>query len=358
MAPSPEEQISFLLKLQRLLSEGSFVSTYKFALLLALADISVVRADESTDVLHINTGELAGRFIETYWRQVLPWVSSGPGAVRPLHQATGRDAAILTLVAAARSRYGSLATLEHDRLAMKRLRQGVARTIAVMPLWKLQTVGREKLEFLYTNVGRGNRIALRGEAIYCFRRFRDLIGDMVQTAWVRFVSDLKVNGPLLGERGDVGRYLFGADRESLERARKALLEIQEGRCFYCGRSVDAPAVDHFVPWARYPLDLAHNYVLSDARCNGDKSDRLPAYAHLQRWHERNADPALTAVFESRSLDFDLPKTMKVVGYLYGQAERVNATVWQRGRDGMVALDPAWRDLFVTSPIRPDYRLPG
>jgi hypothetical protein len=33
--PAPEEQIQFLVNLQRLLDEGSFVASYKYALLLA-----------------------------------------------------------------------------------------------------------------------------------------------------------------------------------------------------------------------------------------------------------------------------------------------------------------------------------
>jgi hypothetical protein len=41
MPPSSDEQIQFLVKLQRLLDEGLFVASYKFALLLALADLSI-----------------------------------------------------------------------------------------------------------------------------------------------------------------------------------------------------------------------------------------------------------------------------------------------------------------------------
>lgn len=41
MTPTAEEQIRFLNNLQRLLTEGGFTSTYKFALLLALSDLCV-----------------------------------------------------------------------------------------------------------------------------------------------------------------------------------------------------------------------------------------------------------------------------------------------------------------------------
>ena len=46
-------------------------------------------------------------------------------------------------------------------------------------------------------------------------------------------------------------------------------------------------MDHFVAWSRYPVDLAHNFVLADGRCNGQKRDRLPACEHLAAWTERN-----------------------------------------------------------------------
>ena len=34
--PSPEEQVRFIANIERILSEGSFVATYKYALLVAL----------------------------------------------------------------------------------------------------------------------------------------------------------------------------------------------------------------------------------------------------------------------------------------------------------------------------------
>jgi hypothetical protein len=39
--PSAEAQVAFLANIQRILSEGQFTATYKYALLLALADIAV-----------------------------------------------------------------------------------------------------------------------------------------------------------------------------------------------------------------------------------------------------------------------------------------------------------------------------
>jgi 5-methylcytosine-specific restriction endonuclease McrA len=93
----------------------------------------------------------------------------------------------------------------------------------------------------------------------------------------------------------------GQDRSESARkeARKpmrriAVREVDGNRCFYCAATLRGePVVDHFVPWARYPLDLGHNFVLADARCNGGKLDRLAAFEHLERWCTRNARPDWT-----------------------------------------------------------------
>jgi len=342
--PDPERQVQFLFNVQRLISDGSFVATYKFALLLALADLAVERGDDTTEALPLDTTDLAEKFVGQYWRQLLPWVHIGTGSAGVLHQATGSGAAILNRVAGEHERFqGSLARLRRDRRQWQTLLGDVARVIEVMPLWKLQTIGRDRLDFLYPNVGKGKSIRLHGEAVYCLRRFRDLIGDMAETAWVRFVRRLPRNQPIIGEGPDLREFLFGTDRTALRTVRDLLREVDGNRCFYCERAIGGEAaVDHFVPWSRYPLDLGHNYVLADARCNGFKLDRLPSAEHLAHWCERNAGADWTAALERQLLPHDRVRTARVAAWAYGQAERAKATVWQEGKDGLVALDRRWR----------------
>ena len=345
--PDPERQVQFLANVQRLLSDGSFVATYKFALLLSLADLAVERGDDTTESLALDTLDLAEKFVTIYWRQVLPWVHAGSGNAGVLSQARGSAAAILNHVAAAHERcQGSLARLRRDRRAWQRLVKDVGRIISVMPLWKLQTVGRDKLDFLYPNVGSGSQIRLHGEAVYCLRRFRGLIGDLAETAWARFVQRLPQNLRLIGEGLDLREFLFGSDRSALAAIRDLLREVDGNGCFYCGRAIHGePVVDHFVPWARYPLDLGHNFVLADARCNGFKLDRLSAFDHLEHWCERNAGGAWTAALDERLLPHDAARTRRVAAWAYSQAERAGATVWQEGRDGLIDLDPRWHVLL-------------
>ena len=92
-ALSSEQQIAFLTNLQRLLGEGSFVATYKYALLMALADIAVERGADDDSELLITTSQIAEKFIQYYWRQITPYLSS-----RVLQQNTGRQAGIISLV--------------------------------------------------------------------------------------------------------------------------------------------------------------------------------------------------------------------------------------------------------------------
>jgi 5-methylcytosine-specific restriction endonuclease McrA len=104
---------------------------------------------------------------------------------------------------------------------------------------------------------------------------------------VRYVRQQNLD--ILGEATDLNEFLFGSERASLAVVRPVLLDLQHGCCFYC-RNPLPPAnthVDHFIPWARYPVDLGHNFVLADDRCNVKKSERLPACEHLEAWTERN-----------------------------------------------------------------------
>jgi hypothetical protein len=91
--PTPEEQILFLRNLQRLLSEGQFTATYKFALIHALADLAVVHGDDTGAALVIETPDIAAKFVERYWQQAVRfrsavrragWSSSRTGAGKRL----------------------------------------------------------------------------------------------------------------------------------------------------------------------------------------------------------------------------------------------------------------------------------
>ena len=91
--PTASEQLDFLRSLQQLMDEGSFVASYKFALLHATADLCLVRGDVGGAELELSTSEIAEQFVRLYWPQVVPYSASAEQPV--LSQNTGRQAAIV-----------------------------------------------------------------------------------------------------------------------------------------------------------------------------------------------------------------------------------------------------------------------
>ncbi len=140
----PEEAIRFLRQFQELLAEGGFVATYKFALLQALADLSVEEPSSPDGSLRLHVEQLADKFIEYYWNQVAPF---DQGQIR---QNAGRQAKVIRLVQEYRQDVGPrLADLRASTPEWRLLRNQVANVIIEMPLWKLQKIGNETKEFLY-----------------------------------------------------------------------------------------------------------------------------------------------------------------------------------------------------------------
>src|SRR4029453_17063629 len=99
---------------------------------------------------------------------------------------------------------------------------------------------------------------------------------------------------------------------------------QDGVCFYCRRLLkDSGPVDHFIPWARYPVDLAHNFVLAHGSCNESKSNLLASVEHLENWCTRNVDQERTLVdaFSSARLLHDLTASRAVTRWAYQLADQ-------------------------------------
>src|SRR5262245_910123 len=103
--PTPEEQVQFLRNLQRLLSEGLFVASYKFALLHALADLAVLKGDDSGAPLDLATKYIAVKFVELYWRQCRPLQVGSTGMI--LQQNTGKQAAVISQIAKSQQTCGA-----------------------------------------------------------------------------------------------------------------------------------------------------------------------------------------------------------------------------------------------------------
>jgi len=190
-------------------------------------------------------------------------------------------------------------------LAFERLVRSVERTLILMPLPRLQVVGGENEALIY-RIGWGLEIERKRASVAEYQRSRGgdfdnriqflhgvgdhlvalngLLRPLVYRAWSAMVAQL--NGL---EESRLQAFLFGVDRASLAPVRPGLVDLQEGRCFYCGSRVGGRCeVDHFIPWARYPNNAVENLVVADGRCNSAKRDFLAAEGHVRHWRERNA----------------------------------------------------------------------
>jgi hypothetical protein len=349
---TPIGELAFLRKLQRLLAEGDFVATYKFALLNALADLSLEREPEADGSLRVPVSAIAEKFIEYYWPQARPYRAvDGTGFV--LVQSTGRQAAVINTIAAAQTAHATLPVARAAKLRWHTLVTRVAGTIEAMPLWKLQTVGGERDEFLYAQAEFADEaIRLLPGVPAAFRALYGLVLDAVRGAWLRQITNIAANRPLLGN-SDLASFLFGSERASLDGFRGVLRDHQDGRCLYCRKELrGAGCVDHFIAWSRYPVDLGHNLVLAHDVCNAKKRDFLAYPTHLERWQESHLERAseLAQRFDSLALAHDPARSRAIAWWAYEQGEAAGAHAWIDA-DRFVRLDASWREVLGTGGLR-------
>ena len=107
---NPEFQLAFLNKIQRLFAEGDFSASYKYALLIAIADIAVESGQDDDRPLTIPHRSLGEKFIELYWQQSAPFKGEGV-----LIQNNASQAAVISQIAQFRSKHQA-STIADSRL--------------------------------------------------------------------------------------------------------------------------------------------------------------------------------------------------------------------------------------------------
>jgi hypothetical protein len=220
---TPLGELAFLRKLQRLLAEGDFVATYKFALLNALADLSLERAPAADGSLRLPVSAIAEKFIEYYWPQARPYRAlDGAGVV--LLQNAGRQAAVINALFAAQSAHPTLPVARAVRGAW--LRQ-IANIGANRPLLG----GSDLASFLFGSERAsldGFRAVLRdhqqGRCLYCARELRGAGCVDHFIAWSRYPVDLGHNLVLAHDGCNAAKRDFLAYPAHLERWQSSHME--------------------------------------------------------------------------------------------------------------------------------------
>lgn len=193
MKPTAEEQLKFLQQLQRLFEDGGFVATYKYALLMSLADLAVESSVEDGE-LSLPMIDIAEKFAELYWPQTIPYVSGGPGTTPSvLLQNLGQQASVINHLNVLRAQ-GVASITQAKRLPAWRLAvNSIASIVSDMPVRHLQYAGRVLAPFLYGYPHPPGKIVLKPRVALMLRTFQPLIQQLARAGWVRHVRQNRRN---------------------------------------------------------------------------------------------------------------------------------------------------------------------
>jgi len=278
---SAKSQIEFLQKIQSLFEDSSFSATYKFALLITLANLAIELGDDQEQELIISSEKIANRFSELYWPLIKEYSSGRDVGI--LYQNNGTQAKMISILLDIQSQTGIdnfSDVLTHP--IWKRKLNSIITTIWDNPVFYLQ---EDKNQFIYRYSNK-EILTLTKEAHLCLRKFNGYIIQYAKNGWMTHLKTNAKNKEILNTDSDLESFLFGTSRKTLIQLRPLLIDYQNGKCFYCSKNISANTkadVDHFIPWKKYSRNLAENLVLSCASCNRSKSDMLAAKVHLEKW---------------------------------------------------------------------------
>lgn len=324
--------IEFITYVQRMLVEGDFSATYKYALLHAIADVCLESPNVTVNgKLPISFDLLADKMLRLYWSQARPF--RGAMQSQQLHQNSNSKKQIAIITAVHNIQQTGLYNINqlYKSPMYKQVHSLAKRTLKDQPLWRLQILAKKEECFLYPHDKSQQHIELNAGIAGYFREFYHLITYLARAAWIDKIISFKHNQYLVGAQANLPEFLFGQDRKALAYAKPLLQELQKNTCFYCGKKLnDHAEVDHFIPFAKYTFDLGHNFVLADRACNNSKRDYLASYEHKYKWEECNLGHYSTMIAEELAgyVECDSDKSMAVADWAYQIARNSASNLWQ------------------------------
>ncbi|EGF30772.1 hypothetical protein IMCC9480_791 [Oxalobacteraceae bacterium IMCC9480] len=331
LEPDAGQQLAFLRQLQRLFQEGDFTSTYKYALLLALAELAIECDGHAGAELVLPMERIAGKFAEFYWLQSLPYSADATGNHGVLFQNSGLQVAVIGHLTALRDLGISTLSQARQHPHWPRTLEAIASRVRDMPVPRLQSLSGSSVVFLFDPATVGKTLTLLPGVAFHLRRFQGFIQQLVRAGWVNYIRSNNKNASLVGQGADLEAFLFMTPRAALAKVEQLLSPLQDRRCFFCQQGLHEKGdVDHFIPWSRYPRDTALNFVLAHKKCNTDKRDLLAGGAHLDRWLERNAREGATIAGQLQQAGFvsEPGVEMMVASWAYREGVSAGVQVWQ------------------------------
>ena len=194
--PSADFQLNFLRRIQWLLESSSYTSTYKFALLMAMTNLSIESAISDNSECIMSYEELAEQFVQLYWTQTLPFSHQDDDSVLKQSNAGGQAKVITSILKLQQETKTTSIRVARTRDIKKwqSTIKEVAQTIKNNPAKYLQSAqDKVSREFLYVYNPKANTIVLIPGIAYCFTRFSQIIHKLCQQYWTEFVRKNRHN---------------------------------------------------------------------------------------------------------------------------------------------------------------------
>jgi hypothetical protein len=237
-------------------------SSYKPALLKAIVRIVRAGAEPAIPLLRIGS-----QFVKLYWVQTVVFrlrqaatIISEPEVVRRIRSAADMNGArtIDVLPPAVR----------------ERLDREMARVLTINVLQAFHRSKPASMGCLFEWSPGSEFIIVPNAAMEFVRLNARALESIANLWWARWLEKVNVLAPLVIEKVERD----GAERASLTKYLRVLLQIDEPKCFYCRRALNdglSTHVDHVIPWSFLLEDPLWDLVLACANCNIAKSDTLP-----------------------------------------------------------------------------------
>jgi len=274
----------YISALYEIVSKGSNTNSYKFALWRALASLA-----PSTNVNNPNVSkrDLSPLFVKYYWPlEVKYHIRQG---IDPT-----KDPIVMTAIRRllAKGKINSGESVEQFQRRMPEDYEELLYVTArkafeyVIPCFHTVRSAPTRVEiFKYTgkagNVGDTIELTKGGRKFLI--DYQKLVDYVAISGWVRFTEGF-TSAPKLHDKIEGTKLKRGA----VAKWCSPLMAIQDGRCFYNKEHVmDAPEVDHVLPWSFVVEDKTWNLVAACRNCNNAKRDKLPSTNALDRLCNRN-----------------------------------------------------------------------
>lgn len=258
-----------------LFRHASMSTTYKPALLKALV-YACIRY-ETTDTIPLSY--LGHEFARMYWNQTI---------VFHLRQAAvlTKEAEAVRRVRAVAEKYGVRAFSDLPSAGVDQIERSMAKVLAINVLERFHASKPPGMLPLFRWKPGDETIRIPSYAREFLRQNVVTMMLIANHHWAYYLESSNRLAPRIIEK--VTR--DGAQRESIARYLRILLDDDGGSCFYCDRpftTENRPVIDHVIPWSFLLEDPLWDLVPACFSCNSAKSDWLPERGFIDRLTVRN-----------------------------------------------------------------------